>query len=418
MLCVCCWNKCIDVDRRLSKGNIFAFGVFIVIITTLLSMVLPKSTRIFVIFIFLIIACKRAMHINYSTSIVLVIISQGITWIGEFSFAIFISLFYHGDIQELVRQPWIYLLLNFYVTFILFVSLKLKIPQYLFEKIKSYKSKTSVIYSIIVIFLIILSTIESYMKLTITTMLIINVSMAIVLIFIIFMAGKTKANYDKISKKYQTSVSSLKEFEIVIDKFGMITHENKNEFQTIRNMLKAGEDVSYVVPYIDKLIDNNIKDNVKIMKQTSKIPNGGLRTIIYSKLCRMDSLKIKYKLRISKDVHTTDLINIDEELTLKICKILGVFLDNAIDAVENLNNKQIIIEIYIMDEFLCIDITNNFEGDLDLNKICVLKYTTKGEGHGYGLPLVNQILNGESDNLLNEKSINGDTFTQTLKIKM
>ena len=406
MLCVCCWNKCIDADRRLSKENIFVFGVFIVIITTLLSMVLPKSTRIFVIFIFLIIACKRAMHINYSTSIVLVIISQGITWIGEFSFVIFISLFYHGDIQELVRQPWIYLLLNFYVTFILFISLKLKIPQYLFEKIKSYKSKTSVIYSIIVIFLIILSTIESYMKLTITTMLIINVSMAIVLIFIIFMAGKNKANYDKISKKYQTSVSSLKEFEIVI------------EFQTIRNMLKAGEDVLDVVTYIDKLIDNKIKDNDKIMKQASKIPNGGLRAIIYSKLCRMDSLKIKYKLRISKDVHTTDLLNIDEELTLKICKILGVFLDNAIDAVENLNNKQIIIEIYIMDEFLCIDITNNFEGELDLNKICVLKYTTKGEGHGYGIPLVDQILNGESDNLLNEKSINGDTFTQTLKIKM
>ena len=55
---------------------------------------------------------------------------------------------------------------------------------------------------------------------------------------------------------------------------------------------------------------------------------------------------------------------------------------------------------------------------LDLDKISNAKYTTKGDGHGYGLILVNNLLEEEPNRLENEKSINRDTFTQTLKIKM
>ena len=97
---------------------------------------------------------------------------------------------------------------------------------------------------------------------------------------------------------------------------------------------------------------------------------------------------------------------------------MGVFLDNAIEAVKKIKKKEILVEIYTMDTNLCIDITNNFKGNLDLNKISNIKYTTKGEGHGYGLTLVENILNEESEKLENERSINRDTFTQTLKIKM
>ena len=204
----------------------------------------------------------------------------------------------------------------------------------------------------------------------------------------------------------------------MIDQFRVYTHENRNEFYTIRNMLKNGDKREDVIKYIDTLIDNKIQDNEKIMKKTAKIPSGGLRATIYSKLCLMDKLKIKYKLNISRDVKTTDLIDLDEELVLKICRILGVFLDNAIEAVKTLKKKEISVEMYILDNKLCVDITNNFKGNLELDKISEAKYTTKGNGHGYGLTLVNQILNEEVGILENEKSINRDAFTQTLKIKM
>ena len=107
-----------------------------------------------------------------------------------------------------------------------------------------------------------------------------------------------------------------------------------------------------------------------------------------------------------------------DDLILSICKILGVFLDNAIDEVKKLRKKNIDIEFYIMDNYLNIDITNNFKGNLELNKLGVKNYTTKGNGHGYGLVLVNKIISENYSTLINEKSVNGDRFTQTLKIKM
>ena len=82
-----------------------------------------------------------------------------------------------------------------------------------------------------------------------------------------------------------------------------------------------------IVEHIDALIDNKIKDNEKIMTKTSKIPEGGLRATIYSKLCVIEKNKIDYNLDIAKDVRTVDLINLDEELILNICKILGVFME-------------------------------------------------------------------------------------------
>ena len=280
------------------------------------------------------------------------------------------------------------------------------------------KSKEDIVYSLIIIFILVIATAESHMKLPLTLVLVTNVAMAIVFIGIVIMSTKIKENYNKINSKYETSISSLKEYEVMIDKFRVDTHENKNEILTIRNMIRDKNNKEDIVKYIDKLVDNKIKDNDKIMKKTAKIPSGGLRATIYSKLCLMEKLKIKYTLNISRDIRTTDLIDLDEDIVLKICKILGVFLDNAIEAVKGLKKKEIAIEMYNIDNELCIDITNNFEGNLDLDKINNMKYTTKGEGHGYGLTLVNKLLEEESDKLENEKSVNRDTFTQTLKIKM
>ena len=267
-----------------------------------------------------------------------------------------------------------------------------------------------------IIFIIIISIVESYMNFPVSVVIITNTVMALVLITIIIKFVTTKSNYQLISNKYQTSIKSLKEYETMIDKFRVNTHENKNELLTIRNMIKSND--KKTVEYIDKLVDNKIKDNEKIMYQTSKIPEGGLRATIYSKLCVMDKYKIKYKLDISKGVRTVDLINLDEELILNICKILGVFMDNAIEEVIKLKKRNISIELYVIDNCLYIDITNNFKGNIDMSSIGKEKQTTKGEKHGYGLLLVNKIINENSKYLENEKSINGNNFTQTLIIKI
>ena len=416
---VLCWLSLSKVKKSMISK--MAIILLLSLLVTLISQFFPNPIKLIMTLMFLVTINYFFINQQLKISIISVAISQLILAISEFSFAIIASLFYKDDIQVLTQQPLIFLCLNCYITILSFILYKIGLAKWLYNLLtpnKNNKNIDTIIYTVIMIIIMIVATMETYMQLSFVIVITTNTIMAILFIGIVIMSKRLNDQYNKINSKYETSISSLKEYEVMIDKFRVDTHENKNEFLTIRNMIKDNNDKDTVIKYIDKLVDNKIKDNDKIMKKTAKIPEGGLRATIYSKLCLMDKLKIKYNLNVSREVRTTDLINLDEDLVLKICKILGVFLDNAIEAVRGLKKKEISIEMYTIEDSLCIDITNNFKGNLELDKITNIKYTTKGDGHGYGLTLVNKLLEEEQGRLENEKSINRDTFTQTLKIKM
>lgn len=389
------------------------------IITTSLQLLFEKQVRLFISLIILIIFCYKFIIKDLRKSILSVIFFQIIIMISETAVVFFTNII-NLDLAKITQRSIGYITVNIIVCIIFYILINNKKIKKIYENAnelyeKSH-SKEIIIYSIIIIIMAIMSTISSYVKWKTTYVIIINTLLILFFVSIAIKFMNTKKQYENVSSKYQTSINSLKEYEIMIDKFRVNTHENKNELMTIRNMIKNND--KKTIEYIDALVDNKIKDNEKIMYQTSKIPEGGLRATIYSKLCTMDKYKIKYKLDISKDVRTVDLINLDEELILNICKILSVFIDNSIDAVKNLKKKEIGIELYVVDNELYIDITNSFKGEIDLSRIGHERHTTKGKEHGYGLLLVNKIINENKRYLENEKIINGEYFIQTLKIKI
>ena len=416
-----CWKNLSNSNhKKIFNANYFITLIFTTIALCISNCLFVQPFRLIVIFVLLTAINYFLVSRDLKKALILSVISQMITALAEGVFVIVGSLILGSKIDTIIREPIPFIILHIYILIVSCMIVKTKFLHKIYKLINNNTTKNfeSIAYSLMIIVTLIVATIESHITMPFTLIMIINTIMAVIFISLVITSSKVKVNYNKISNKYQTSISSLKEYEVMIDKFRVDTHENKNEFLTIRNMLKDKNNKEDIVKYIDKLVDNKIKDNDKIMKKTAKIPSGGLRATIYSKLCLMEKLKIKYTLNISRDIRTTDLIDLDEDIVLKICKILGVFLDNAIEAVKGLKKKEIAIEMYNIDNELCIDITNNFEGNLDLDKINNMKYTTKGEGHGYGLTLVNKLLEEESDKLENEKSINRDTFTQTLKIKM
>lgn len=413
------WRKLLDKSDKLTSPNYLIAIILVATVLNLSNYLFPQPIRLVIMFVVFTAINYFLISKNIKQSIILVVISQMVLALVESSFAIICSLFFGEQIYELLYEPIPSILMTIYIWVVSSFIINRKILKKIFLLFyNTTKNNENIIYPLIIIFILVIATVESHMRLPLPLVLTTNVIMAIVFISIIIASTKLKENYTKISSKYETSISSLKEYEVMIDKFRVNTHENKNEFLTIRNMIKNNERSETIIKYIDKLVDNKIKDNDKIMKKTASIPEGGLRATIYSKLCLMDKLKIKYQLNISREIKTTNLINLDEDLILKICKILGVFLDNAIEAVQNLSKKAVIVDIYTIDNYLCIDITNNFQGDLNLNNMGNIKYTTKGNDHGYGLTLVNKLLEEEHDRLENEKSVNRDTFTQTLKIKL
>jgi len=409
--------KCLE-----TKKIIIGFTVMLLLIT-ITTIFMPKSIKLIFTILVLVIVNYFFFSKNIKDTVIGVSASQFIIIFSEFLFAVIGNVLLNGGMEALADSTIGQLVINMIISLISLVIFTIISNFKLYISIiRSAQNiqKRELLTSVALLFaLAIITTTASYMKWN--SMMVLTINMMIVFIFIVLMLKfmNTKNNLDSISNKYETSITSLKEYETLINKNRVNNHENKNQLLMIRSMLVDKTKKDKIIDYIDKLVDNKIKDNEKIIYKTAKIPEGGLRATIYSKLCKMDDLNIKYKLDISNDIRTKDLIDLGDELTLNICKILGVFLDNAIEAVEHLRKKDIIIEVYTIDGNINIDITNNFKGIIDLENIGKTGYTTKkGDNHGYGLSLVKQIIEENKDILENKTAVNNDYFSQSLTIKM
>ena len=406
-------NKKIDF-KKIKTYLIFILLIFIIIFNfyfvndffkvVLLTFILMPS----VYFLF---------GVSINKSILVPIFSQLIFMISEIILAIlfiFLQIFSTTDIMTKSSGT---LIINISISLIAILIINLKFIRkfYNFINLIIKKINPALILSFLISLIIIISTVYGFFYYSDDVLIIflIDAMLCFIYALFIFKIILDRYKYIKVYDKYNTTLYSLREYEDILNKYRISNHENKNQLLMIRNMTKNKK----IIDYIDQIIDNNIKDNDKLMLDVLVIPEGGLRGLIYSKLLYMSENNINGNLHVDKKVKTVDLINVDNSLMLDICKIIGVFLDNSIEAVSKLKDKYVEIEIFLNDGFLNISVSNNYKTTIDLNNIEQEGYTTKGDGHGYGLSLVRQIIDSNK-NLTNIKSITNNIFTQTLKIKI
>lgn len=300
--------------------------------------------------------------------------------------------------------------------FIMQTGLLQKLYKILIQKTK--KIKLSLVIILISIFIISLNLALSfvYYKVSSITILVINLLLTVVYSFIVFMFVEQKNRYLDISDKYSLSESSLKELQNNINRLMTLNHENKNQLLTIRGMV-ANKDKD-VLKNIDAIIDRKIKDDKDLKIRTSVISNTMLGSLIYSKLLTMKEKNINYNLHIDKTLSKVNIINLGDKTNVDICKIMGVYLDNAIEAVMEADIKEVNIDLYILDKNLFITVANTFKGKVNLDSISDYGYTTKSEGHGYGLSLVKEIIKDNDALSSDTEVIDNKVFVQKIQIKM
>lgn len=363
----------------------------------------------------------RLLFVKNSKSAAITAIVTELTFIGsEFLFAILLITVLKNSISILFANYFGAFISNFVICLISVGLLHTKIPKIIYNQllVKTQKIKFSLLITMLSIFIISLNLVLSfiYYKVSSITILIINIILTVIYSFIVFKFIEQKNRYIDISDKYSLSEASLKEVQNNVNRLMALNHENKNQLITIRTMV-ANKDKD-ILKNIDAIVEEKIKDDKELKIRTSVISNTMLGSLIYSKLLTMKEKDITHNLHISKAINKSHLINLGDKTNVDVCKIIGVYLDNAIEAVMEADVKEINIDLYLEDAYFCISIANTFKGKVDLDAITDYGYTTKSKGHGYGLSLVKEVI--KDNNALSSKTdiIDNKVFVQNLKIKM
>lgn len=217
--------------------------------------------------------------------------------------------------------------------------------------------------------------------------------------------------YHKLNDEYDSLFKYIQTFEDWIEKEQLNRHEYKNQLAAIRYMTKEKK----VKDKIDSIILDNINITNDTVNQLKPIPNGGLKGLLYYKISIAESHKLNIELDIS--IKNSKLVeNLTEEKLKVLCRLIGIYLDNAIEAAKETRKKIISIEIYEVDGNINIVITNTFNYKKDIDRRNEKGFTTKGKGHGNGLHFAKKMLD-RNRWLKEEQSIMNKFYIQRLIIK-
>lgn len=400
--------------KNIFKNNFLKIS-FVIIMITINYMLINNFIKTVIATIILMFFYYLLYREKVKKCIITPLYSQFIVMISELIYIGIILIISSVNAADLTKIFFGSLLTNILIAAITFVIVQFKFIKKLYDFILKITDRIKEIQLIIIsiILMVIANILTAFVYYQVSLIYLLVINTIIILTYTVFMFLYLKANnkYIKVYDKYNNTLNSLKEYEDILSRYRISNHENKNQLLTIRGMIKNKK----VASYIDEIVENKIKDDEKLMFESLIIPEGGLRGLIYSKLLLMKENDIDYELSIAKNVKTTDLSKMDDDLVLNICNIVGVYLDNAIEEVKKLEEKYIVIEMY-KDDTLNIAITNNYDGNIDIDNIDNVGYSTKGKNHGYGLSLVKQILNNNKK-IKNIRRISEDEFTQELKIK-
>lgn len=413
------WHKILSKKINFKDYKLYITLISLMIISLINYYNVNAYIRITIITMMLMIFYKILFKDNLQKCLIVPLISQFIIMISEMVFVFVVCVIFGMDNNGIIDTQFGQTLSNLIIAIISLLIVQIPIIQriykFLLKITDKLKSVQLITFSTVIIIIANIMASLLYYRVEFKYLLVFNTILTVFYACVILYMFKTKNSYIKVFEKYNTTLNSLKEYEDILDKYRVSNHENKNQLLTIRNMLPKSE--QQTISYIDKIVDNKLKDNDRILFDVSIIPAGGLRGLIYSKVLTMKEMNIEYELEISNKVKTVDLISLNESLVLDICQIIGVFLDNSIEEVKKLQEKYINIEMYVENNSLIIAISNNYNGKIELDKLDKLGYTSKGNGHGYGLTLVNEIIKN-NNKLENSRAITSETFTQLLKIKM
>ncbi|WP_099974419.1 sensor histidine kinase [Lactobacillus terrae] len=184
-------------------------------------------------------------------------------------------------------------------------------------------------------------------------------------------------------------------------------HDFKN---IVLSMSEMDSDKNDFKEYYDQLVENNSIMDVQdsSIVEAKRILNAPLKGIIVQKYFEANSKDISLKLELDSDIQI-------KHNSLSIVRIVGIFIDNALEYAEKHDLNSITCAIVDYGDNLEISVANELVEDVNVSRLFKMGYSTKGEDRGVGLSNVKRIVD-EDDNLYLDAEVKNNQLIMTLGI--
>ena len=409
------------VIEKKDENNLLKDIMLILLFTipqTIIKLNLQGTDKTILMTIVNVIFIKQIYHLNYKKSIFVTIIYMAIFLIPDFIEMYFITKILKISMEYCFNSIAGSIISNLIVC-VLFLILTIVIKEFL-KKLVNMEFENN--HKIILISIITFACISTFFyemgrEFRINKNFWIYIFVIIVLVSVLLNYIKQAIINNKIQNDYDKLLEFMKTYEEEIENQRTLRHETKNEFLAIRSKICDKEKEKTIIDYIDEILGDTYSVKNEKYAKFGYLPANGVKGLCYFKTQKAEEQGISVSINISKKIQSSTICNLNTKEQRDFAKILGVFIDNAIEASAESKDKELGIEAYsnLDNEFRMI-ISNTYNNEIDEEKIGKENFTTKGKNRGHGLLLVNQLV--QKNNIFDTKrEIKNNIYSQTIIVK-
>ena len=229
------------------------------------------------------------------------------------------------------------------------------------------------IFLFFIIMLLVTSAGELIARLEITTNT--STSLFMLIFCLVGLAGIHQIRIKMLQEKaHQTQAEMLEQQEMYIQ-----------ELEGIQNSMRSMEEVEKNIHGLIDEFDENIDRKMNLTVQMANIRISEVKSLLYQKITELQKKGIDFQMEVMYPVEETCMKPLD------LSRALGILLDNAIEAVEQVQGD-ISLVISAQTDGVHIILDNTTDQDVDISKIYEDGYSTKGSGRGTGLLSLRKIM--------------------------
>ena len=404
-------TKTIANIKFVGKDYIFITGI--IILSAILYNVYSSQALVLVVLIIIIFFYSKVRWY----SIVIVLMSTLLSYLTNF-ITVVISLYTEDIIHNIYLFTIFHLLIYVILSLILahlFKHLLIKLRYSYLYLSKRYYFIISFVLAIAFIYFYIISQTNLQENNSLKFYAIIFVSVIVFLSLVILLLSAFALREMKYKRKLQ-EIEAYYEYTLRIESINnemrKFRHDYVNILTTLSDYIREDDMPGlrkyfdeHIVPMKDKLKTRSIK-----MNGIEKLKVREIKGLITTKIIQAQEKRIPISIEVPDEIDRIDMN------TVELSRIIGIIVDNAIEASENLEEPLINIAFIDNDESVTFIVMNKCSDDIPkIHELFEQGFSTKGDNRGLGLSTLKE-LTDSNENVLLDTVIENGYFVQKVEI--